>query len=65
MASVSITFEEQEIVHLREMGRQQLLADYETIIDCLDGREDSWLADEAGERFLFTSRLLRRLQVQP
>jgi hypothetical protein len=45
------------------MARQQLLADYESVVDYLHGSECPHVALEAGERFIFTTKLLRRLQV--
>jgi hypothetical protein len=58
MSTIVIELVGDEIKHLREMGRQQLLADYEAVIDCVDGCEAAIIGIEAGERFLFTSRLL-------
>lgn len=63
MESISITFEASEIRHLEEMGRQQLLADYESVADSVDGAESVIVGMEAGDRFIFVARLLRRLQV--
>lgn len=60
-----LAFSDADAIHLREMGRQQLLTDYESVVDCLHGTECPRVANEAGERFIFTSRLLRRLQVLP
>lgn len=58
-----MTFEGADVRHLLEMGRQQLLADYESVVDSVEGREAVVTGVEAGERFIFTARLLRRLQV--
>lgn len=63
--SISITFNGPDIRHLREMGRQQLLADYESVVDSVDGAESTIVGMEAGDRFIFVARLLRRLQISP
>lgn len=60
---ITLDFCDAEVGHLREMGRQQLLGDCEAIVDSLSGRESCLVGMEASERVLFTSQLLRRLQV--
>jgi hypothetical protein len=65
LKTISITFEGASIGHLKEMGRQQLLADYESVVDSVDGSESPIVGIEAADRFLFTARLLRRLQATP
>lgn len=61
--SISITVEGPDIRHLMEMGRQQLLADYESVVDSVDGSESIIVGMEAGDRFIFVARLLGRLKV--
>lgn len=60
---ITLDFCDADIGHLREMGRQQLLGDCESIVDSLSGRESCLVGIEASERVLFASRLIRRLQV--
>jgi hypothetical protein len=54
-----------DVIHLREMGVQQLLTDYESVIDGMLGCECLTIADQAADRFVFTARLLRSLQEAP
>lgn len=55
--TVSFEFKENEVDHLREMVRQQLLGDVELLRDCLAAREDPEMRLAVAERLRFVRRL--------
>jgi hypothetical protein len=50
-----------DVMHMREMARQQLLGDREVVADSLAGRECPRMGAVAADRLLFIERLLEIL----